>query len=238
MKCLVFDIYGDYGHFRKFYTTSSPLTFSIPPRTSVSGMIAAIIGIDKEEYPKYFSKKSSKIAIKINTPINKGRISYTLIDTKKCRSNKGVSYLNEINGRTQVTFEILKNPSYRIYFWHEDEIIYSKVKAYLEQNKSYYTLSMGLSEFIAEYSYIGEIDLEFIENSDFVSIDTVINFEENIEVEFEAEKEYFKDTLQNEMDEDRVVTEYIKVLFERQGLPITCKTNNYLGSEGEKIVFL
>ena len=137
MKCLVFDIYGDYGHFRKFYTTSSPLTFSIPPRTSVSGMIAAIIGLDKEEYPKYFSKKSAQIAIGINTPINKGRISYTLIDTKKCRSNKGVTYLNEINGRTQVTFEILKKPSYRIYFCHEDENIFSKVKSYLEQSKNY-----------------------------------------------------------------------------------------------------
>ena len=44
MKCLVFDIKGDYGHFKKYYTTSSPLTFSIPPRTTVSGMIGALIG--------------------------------------------------------------------------------------------------------------------------------------------------------------------------------------------------
>ena len=238
MKCLVFDIYGDYGHFRKFYTTSSPLTFSIPPRTSVSGMIAAIIGLDKEEYPKYFSKKSAKIAVRINTPINKGRISYTLIDTKKCRSNKGVTYLNELHGRTQVTFEILKKPSYRIYFCHDDEDIYLKVKSYLEKSKNYYTVSMGLSEFIAEYNYIGEIDLEFVTNDDFVSIDTVINFNENMEIKFEPDKEYFKDTFQNEMNTDRVVTEYAKVLFERQGLPITCKTNYYRGSEGEKIVFL
>ena len=53
MKCLVFDIKGDYGHFKKYYTTSSPLTFSIP-RTTVSGMIGALIGLDKEEYLKYF----------------------------------------------------------------------------------------------------------------------------------------------------------------------------------------
>lgn len=238
MKCLVFDIYGDYGHFRKFYTTSSPLTFSIPPRTSIIGMIAALIGLDKDEYLEYFPKESTKIAVKINNPVNKGRISYTLIDTKKCRSNKGVTYLNEINGRTQVTFEILKNPSYRIYFCHEDQNIYSKVKSYLEQGKNYYTLSMGLSEFIADYTYIGEIDLEPISNKDFVDIDTVINFDENIEIEFENGKEYFKDTIQNQMDTDRVVTEYIKVLFERQGLPIKCKIDYYRGNEGEKIVFL
>lgn len=238
MKCLVFDIYGDYGHFRKFYTTSSPLTFSIPPRTSISGIIAAIIGLDKNEYLQYFFKESAKIAIKINTPINKGRISYTLIDTKKCRSNSGITYLNEINGRTQVTFEILKNPCYRIYFCHEDEYIYSKVKSYLEKGKNYYTISMGLSEFIADYTYIGEIDIEYIYNKEFVLIDTVINFDENIEIEFENGKEYFKDTIQNEMNEDRIVTEYTKILFERQGLPIKCKMDYYQGSGGEKIVFL
>ncbi|MDI3478645.1 MAG: CRISPR-associated protein Cas5h, partial [Thermoanaerobacterium sp.] len=31
MKSLIFDIYGDFGHFKKYYTTSSPLTFSFPP---------------------------------------------------------------------------------------------------------------------------------------------------------------------------------------------------------------
>ncbi|MFB3896899.1 MAG: CRISPR-associated protein Cas5, partial [bacterium] len=34
MKILVFDIWGDLGHFRKFYTTTSPLSFSFPPPSS------------------------------------------------------------------------------------------------------------------------------------------------------------------------------------------------------------
>ena len=61
MKCLVFDIKGDYGHFKKYYTTSSPLTFSIPPRTTVSGMIGALIGLDKEEYLKERRDNMKKI---------------------------------------------------------------------------------------------------------------------------------------------------------------------------------
>ena len=98
MKCLVFDIKGDYGHFKKYYTTSSPLTFSIPPRTTVSGMIGALIGLDKEEYLKYFSKEDAKIAIQINSPINKTRISYNLINTKTAKM------YSKIKDRTQVTF--------------------------------------------------------------------------------------------------------------------------------------
>ena len=232
MKCLVFDIKGDYGHFKKYYTTSSPLTFSIPPRTTVSGMIGALIGLDKEEYLKYFSKEDAKIAIQINSPINKTRISYNLINTKTAKM------YSKIKDRTQVTFELLKNPSFRIYFSHSDINLYNKVKTFLEEGKNYYTLSMGLSEFISEFDYISEIDLKEINNNEFDYIDTAINFNENLKIDFESEKEYFKDTMPNEMDVNRVVTDYAKVLFETNGKPIKCNTHYYLGSGGEKIVFL
>ena len=107
-----------------------------------------------------------------------------------------------------------------------------------EEGKNYYTLSMGLSEFISEFDYISEIDLKEINNSEFDYIDTAINFNENLKIDFESEKEYFKDTMPNEMDVNRVVTEYAKVLFETNGKPIKCNTHYYLGSGGEKIVFL
>ena len=129
MKALVFDIKGDYGHFRKFYTTSSPLTFSIPPRTTVCGIIGALIGLDKKEYLKYFKKEEAKIAIQILQPINKTRLSINLIDTKKAKE-----YYSKIEKRTQVTYELLKNPSYRIYFYHSNKELYKKVKLFLEEN--------------------------------------------------------------------------------------------------------
>ena len=50
MKSLIFDIYGDFGHFKKYYTTSSPLTFSFPPPPTIKGMLGAIGGISKTEY--------------------------------------------------------------------------------------------------------------------------------------------------------------------------------------------
>ncbi|WP_231717005.1 CRISPR-associated protein Cas5 [Desulfosarcina ovata] len=50
-RVLAFKLWGDYGHFRKYYTTTSPLTFEFPPPTSVVGIVSAIIGLDKEQYP-------------------------------------------------------------------------------------------------------------------------------------------------------------------------------------------
>lgn len=233
MKCLVFEIKSDYGHFRKFYTTSSPLTFSIPPRTTVAGMISAVIGLDKEEYLKHFSKKDAKIAIQITSPVNKTRISYNLINTKTA------NMYSKIKDRTQVTFELLKNPKFRIYFSHNNSEIYNKFKSFLEQKKTYYTLSMGLSEYISEFEFIKEIEVTKPNKlNKFVNIDTAINFSEEVEIEFEDNKEYFNDNTPNEINTNREVTEYIKVLFERNGLPIKCKCDYFEGSDGEKIVFL
>jgi len=46
MKVLVFDVSSDYAHFRQPYSTTSSLTYAIPPRTAIFGLIGAILGID------------------------------------------------------------------------------------------------------------------------------------------------------------------------------------------------
>lgn len=80
--------------------------------------------------------------------------------------------------------------------------------------------------------------MKHISNDDFTYIDTVIKFDEEIKVEFENKKEYFKDTMQSEMNNERIVTEYTKVLLERCVQSIKCNIDYYLGDRGEKIVFL
>lgn len=234
MECLIFDVYGDFAHYRKFYTTSSPLTFSIPTRTSLCGLISAIIGIDKSEYLKYFSKNEAKIAIKIIKPVKKMRMSYNLIDTKTAID------MHIIKNRTQVTFELLKDCGYRIYFSHNNKEIFSKLKDYLKDHKTYYTPCMGLSQFIADIKYVGAYNVWEKNNDSFVYIDSVIPFdEENLKVEFEDGKEYFKDVLPNEMNQEREVKEYIKVIYERNCKNIKCNLNRFYECEGgEKIVFL
>lgn len=233
MKCLVFDVWGDFAHYRKFYTTSSPLTFSFPPRTAVAGMIAAILGIDKNEYLKYFTKDKADIAIKIMKPVKKSRISYNLIDTKTAKM------MSKIQNRTQVTFEVLKDCGYRIYFTHKDKNLYEKMKGFLKNHKSHYTVCLGLSEYIANFKYIDELEMKEEHSKDYVYIDSVIPFNEDMLIEFEMDREYFKDTVPNEMNENREVIEYKKVIYERNCNPIKCIVDKFYNvREGENIVFL
>lgn len=232
-KIIAFDVWGDYAHFRKYYTTTSPLSFSFPPRTTIAGLISAIIGIDKKEYLNYFSKETAKIGLKIINPIKKVRIAQNLIDTKKA------IMMSRIKTRTQIRFEFLKDSKYRIYFYHEDEFIYQKAKNYLQNHKCTYTPCFGLSENIANFEYSGEFGIEKKENTDFVQIDSVIPTKEIEKVDFETNREYFTERMPTEMNNERIVTEYGEIMFERNGGKIKAKINHFWELENnERILFL
>ena len=124
MKVLVLDLWGDYAHFRKYFTTSSPLTFAFPPKTALYGIVSAIIGLDKNEYLKYFQDKKCKIAIRILNPIKKTRISINYIDTKIAVDMGGIIC------RKQVNLVVLNDVKYRIYFYHEDNELQEKLKTF------------------------------------------------------------------------------------------------------------
>jgi CRISPR-associated protein Cas5h len=234
MKALVFDIWGDYGHFRKYFTTSSPLTFSFPPKTAVYGIVGAILGLNKDEYLKYFQDKCCKVAIKIINPVKKTRIPINYIDTKAAVD------MSKIKNRTQVNLEVLKDCKYRVYINHENNDIYNRLKEMLSNKKCQYNVCLGLSEFLANFSFIGEFDVRQVkDNSKVIDIDTIIPFKDDINIKIEEGREYLKDTVYNEMNENREITEFVTVLYERTGRTIKCNIPIYYGLEsGDKIVFL
>lgn len=233
MKVLVFDVWGEFGHFRKHYTTTSPLSFSIPPRTAITGMVGAIIGLGKDEYLQHFSKNEANIAVKIINPIKKTRIAENLIDTKKAQM------MSRIKNRTQIRFEVLKDVKYRIYFSHTSEELYNKLHQFLKEHKSVYTLCLGLSEHIANYEFIGEMEAESEFADSEVEIHSIIPERELVNINFESDKEYFSETIPIEMLSNREVVEYGKVLFERNAKSILANVNNVWRLEnGEGIIFM
>jgi len=243
-KILAFDVWADYAHFRKFYTTTSPLTFSFPPRTALCGLIAAIVGLEKEEneYLKYFPFEEAFIGVRILKPIKKVMIAQNLIHTKDA---KGPG-MNLITKRTQIRFEFLKWPMFRIYFAYagkEEKL--KNLKQYLIEHKSVYTPVLGLSENIADFKFTGEYDYESKQCSDYVPIQSVIplgQVSDDYGTNFDYDAEYFSERHALILSTERVVTKYDDILFERNGRPIEIKLKgNYFelrNSGKEKIVFV
>lgn len=232
-KVLVFDIWGEYAHFRKYYTTTSPLSYSIPPRTAVTGFIGEILGLGKEEYLKHFTKKQAFITVGLLNPVKKVRISENLIDTKSAIR------MHLIKNRTQIRFEFIKDPKYRLYFYHTDEGLYALTKNLLANHKSIYTPYLGISEHIANFEFIGEINTQKRFSEDFVEVDSVIPEDPTNKIGFETNLEYFSETMPIEMDFDRTVVEYKNIMFERNGHRIKAKLKEFWELDnGERIVFM
>lgn len=237
-KLLIFDIWGNYGHFRKPYTTTSPLTYSIPPRTALTGIIGAILGIEKEKNNRDLNYNNCNMSLKILNPIKKVVIGQNLINTKEA---KMMARMPKKGGRTQIRFEKLKDIKYRIYIEIFDSKNYDLLKKNLENHISKYTISLGLTEDLANFEYIGEYEYEQ-KNGD-VDLDSVVNMEnltpENII--FEENKEYFADTYPLEMKKDREVTEFGEILIERKSKKIRLRNVKYIeikNKELEKIMWI
>lgn len=237
MKTLVFDVFGDFGHFKKFYTTSSPLTFSFPPPPTVRGMLGAITGVDKNDYLKAFSHEKCKIAVRILSPVKKIRMGVNHINTK---GNYWVPIKKGTHeARTQIRTEFLKNPTYRLYVHHEDEDLFNRLIENVKSHKTVYTLSLGLSELLADFKYVGLMD--FVQrDKEEGEIVTVIpmNLVDSYGIVFEEGKQYFKEKIPVEMTSERIVERYEDVIFEIQGKSIYARTHTCWEAEnGERIVF-
>lgn len=231
-KVLVFDVWGDYAHFRKIETTTSPLTYSIPTGTSLLGLVSAMVGLERDSYYEIFSSKNTRYAIRIINPIKKVRINLSLIDTKK-----GL-YLWDIkkNPRTLIPFEFLKNSRYRIYFWTEHSGIYKKLKLFLERHQSFYTPYLGISELIANFEYVREFDdIEMRKGN--AELHTVLR-KDKANFIVEEGKRYGLERIPLFMDNNRVVREYADIIFELNGKSLRISETEFYKIGSENVSFI
>ncbi len=221
MRVLVFDIWGEYGHFRKYFTTSSPLTFSIPPPSSIAGILGAIYGTNKingktisNRYLEVFGCNECSVAVRIINPVRKIRMGVNLLDTKWSGPNAF---------RTQVKTEFLWRPKYRIYMTHEDDNIFNELENRLKNHESVYTVCLGLAYLLANFKYVGVFDGQPVQIDELVDVDTVVPVDIIKNLQIEPGKKYLKERIPACMDPDRVVRSYLDIVLEPSGKPIRIK---------------
>lgn len=229
-KILAFDIWSDFAYFKKFYTTSSPLTYSIPTPTSIYGIIGAIIGkfpnedndntnyYLKNKYLKYINSETSKVGVSIINPILKTRFATNWLDTKDKK-------FDGTEGRTQVKIEYIKNPKYRIYVNINDENLFNILIKRVKNNESYYTVSLGSAYLVADFEFIELFDnIEFLTKFHGELNSCILN--DNIEqISFDENKKYMRETLPVSMNYHRD-SEYKEIVFESNSNNIKGKFKN------------
>jgi len=232
---LAFKIWGDFAHYRKIYTTTSPLTYLIPPRTTLSGLVAAIVGLEKNKYHNSFNTGNSGFGIQISGGQKKKLVIPTnLIDTK---TNMYLWDCSKDAKRTQIPFEYVKNPQYCIYVWMDDQNIYQKLKQMLEKGKTYYTPSLGLSGCLAGLEYVGETKYELKDAKNPVSVKTAVDSVKN-NIVLEPRLKYGRERMPLVMNEDRKVLSYGEIIYEVTGQPIKISSGTYAETTDGNITFI
>ncbi|MDY0017343.1 MAG: CRISPR-associated protein Cas5 [Candidatus Delongbacteria bacterium] len=80
-----FKLWGNFGVFRDPITISQNITLGIPPKTTVGGMLASVLGIDYNDYFKDTDYFSFEYSVVLNNPIRKKSFSQNYVEdyTKK-----------------------------------------------------------------------------------------------------------------------------------------------------------
>lgn len=231
LKTLIFDITGDLAHFRKNYTTSSPLSYAVITPTAVCGVIGAILGLNKEhnQYIRILQAARTKISIALINPVRKLRVGINLINTK---SNIWVPKQRQDGARTQIKFEYLKEPAFRIYITMQNDDLFSKLIEYVRSHQCVYTVSLGLSELLADFTYVDLTSYQLCKSDSSVWINSLlpVNYICEKGLNLESGSQYFKERLPCVMNENRVVKRYDEVLFDARGRAVSAQVNSYYSS--------
>lgn len=237
-RVLVFTISGEYAHFRKFNTTSSPLTYPIPTPPALSGMLGAILGIERELAPgkfpegttpvnEVFDAANASFGIQILKPVKKVNIGFNLLDTDKSAS----SFFN-ISNRTQIEFEMLKDVSFRVYLLHKDQLVFNELENRLINKKHHFTPYLGISQCTASLEHEDTIEANEQHNNpgNFVEIISALKLNRLYEekpINFDQNTSYSTETMPIMMTKNRVVKEYSEIIIEQNGKPISANIQSY-----------
>lgn len=249
-KVVVFEASGAFAHFKRFYTTSSPTSYALPPRTALQGMIGAILGYAREEYLQRL--ETLQVAVSLRTPVKRIRFGTNWINTKSSYKDRPESRWQLTVGskdkpqapRLPVRIEFLKDVRYRIYINHPDAALLDTLESMLQNNEAVYTPCLGLSECIAELSYLHtrRISGETIggEAREHVSaVPSEIMASNSFSLSDNRESQIFKERLPSVMHPDRSVSVYREVIFEATGKPLHLRTRGASVLEtGETIAYL
>lgn len=206
MEIIQFDISGKFAHFRKYYANNTAMTYSLPPRTTIIGILAAILGKPRDSYYEDFSSDKIRIGIAIKTPIKKTFHRLNFLSVKSL-GNFRTSFESDFRGMAgnpiQTPFEVVTglnlqkdDVKYRIFvsYFDKGSNVFQALKEALITQHHTYNISLGTANFSAS---LGNVTLyedsqisEIISNAEeLVDIHSAVNSDVVNEIIFEKDSE-------------------------------------------------
>ncbi len=239
MEILSFDLVGKFAHFRKYFSNSTALSFTIPPRTTLIGILAGILGREKDSYYEEFASNKIRLTLAVKSSLKKSffRLNFLKIIAKNTENFRGV------NGRIQTPFEVVQpvdireqSIRFRIYVSCSENGIstFSELKSKLLSDENIFNTSMGIAAFSASIKNVCVYSVENIKEisieNKFVTMNSVVLSENVKDLKFEKSENYKYNFVEEDLlpadfkaNYDRELIKMNRVLFTTGDIPLFVK---------------
>lgn len=256
MEILTFDIAGKFAHFRKYYANNTAMTFSLPPRTTLMGIVAAMLGLPRDSYYKALSSERLRFSVRILQPVKKSFHRMNLLMIKGEKDFQGRL------GHTQTPFEVVTGldlrkdfVQYRIYVTpaSDDGVeVFEQLKDSVIASKNVFSLTLGTANFSAKVENPKVFDAsqwEEVEanNNDYQTVHSAVPSIQVLGIDTEVGKILLEEELlpANFMDDNNreLKSPMWRILFSTDGKPMRLKLQGHFielksDKESEFITFL
>lgn len=230
---VVFEYAGRFGHFLRAEASVSALSYPVPPRTALLGMIGAVLGLEKDT-PQVELKDA---LIAVSGPIPKThwhRVKLrkdppTALPRKVQRGAKGSSTGERA---TLIKQEWLFEPRYTVTACLPEKH-HANFATRLHERRWHYSPCMGLSEMAAQLDLVGEGTANILSSGSKVSCTSVaprhgavLDGRRTLEASGNGDPlAILPQRMPREVTEDRIFT-HADYLIERSGLPIPLQADS------------
>ncbi len=247
MEILCFKIKGKLAHFRKYYANNTAFSFTIPPRTTLMGIVAASIGWSRDSYYKKLSSENIRFGIRVLAPLKKSfhRLNLLSIKSTGDLSKKWSSDFRGEGGRIQTPFEIVSglyissdDVKYQVFIKAEPSGIntFNELINHFRELKQVFSVTLGTANFTAniyDVEIINKESLNYLKEEDFLLIHSAIPIQIVKELQFEKEEYGNYNFVEEDMmpgdfieDNNREVRKMNRLLFSVTQNPLRVKLNN------------
>lgn len=164
-RLLIFDLTGKFACWKKFYSNSSSLTYEIPPRTSIIGILASILELPRDSYYEKFSSENCNISLAIKSKLKKK--FYCMNYFKKPNQRDYTQVRLEVLTPKNIQEEVIK---YRIYVYLNDDNLFDKLVRKIKERSLGFGIYLGQRQFRGDVEYIDDLNLNKLKNGNKLKI--------------------------------------------------------------------
>ncbi len=220
--------------FRKFYTNSSSLSYPFPPRTTVAGLVAGLLGYERDTYSEDLSLEHCDIAVSVRVPVRRVMQTVNYVMTEGSVWTKNAGGFDGTAGGIQTpvewVFPKLDEPRlrYRIYVHHKKPELAKRLDIALREGSYVYPPYLGMSECLGEVEHVATLeDWELSVSESETPLSTVVPSTAIAgSPRLEAGVQIIKERTAFALGADRRLLSIGDVLYERNCNPITATISN------------